>query len=269
MNTIEVANSPTFFAAHKSGAFVPEILKSQKNTRQQLSWSKVSLFLQCVRCFYLEQKLGIKRPGMNPDSFAMHNAIDAAMKREFDYYRREQEPHPLMIEHGIKAIPLAYKLLKHWRGENSYEQAAGMRYFDSESNLEFFGYVDDVWINNDRELIMADYKTTARPGYNALNGKGKWGILYKQQLAFYAWLFQQMEYLVHPIGYFVCATTSKTQPFFNDQLKFESTIVPYEIDMDWVEGAITRMRKVLDEDIVPFAADDCEYCKYQLRSALQ
>jgi hypothetical protein len=47
-----------------------------------LSRSKVELYLNCPRCFYLDRRLGIGRPSGPP--FNLNSAVDALLKREFD-----------------------------------------------------------------------------------------------------------------------------------------------------------------------------------------
>ena len=78
-----------------------------------LSRSKVELFVDCPRCFYLDRRLGIARPPGFP--FNLNSAVDALLKREFDRYRAEGIAHPLMAEGGIRAVPHAHPNLETWR----------------------------------------------------------------------------------------------------------------------------------------------------------
>lgn len=78
-----------------------------------LSRTKVELFMDCPRCFYLDRRLGIGRPSGPP--FNLNSAVDALLKREFDDYRAKGQPHPLMTEAGIKAVPHAHPQLETWR----------------------------------------------------------------------------------------------------------------------------------------------------------
>ncbi len=69
----------------------------------KVSRSKIELFMQCPRCFWLDVRLKIKRPSSPP--FNINKAIDELFKKEFDTYRISGEPHPLMSDNGVKAIP--------------------------------------------------------------------------------------------------------------------------------------------------------------------
>ena len=51
----------------------------------KLSRSKIDLFVECPRCFYLDNKLGVSRP--KGPSFTLNIAVDALLKREFDTHR--------------------------------------------------------------------------------------------------------------------------------------------------------------------------------------
>ena len=69
----------------------------------KLSRSRLELFLNCPRCFYLDRRLGVDRPPGFP--FNLNLAVDSLLKREFDYYRERGERHPYMIEAGVEAVP--------------------------------------------------------------------------------------------------------------------------------------------------------------------
>src|SRR3989338_3464891 len=60
----------------------------------KVSRSKIDLFVECPRCFYLDARLGVKRP--SGPSFTLNNAVDELFKREFDVHRTARTTHPLM-----------------------------------------------------------------------------------------------------------------------------------------------------------------------------
>jgi hypothetical protein len=69
----------------------------------RISRSKIDLFTECPRCFYLDQRLGIKRPDTPP--FSLNNAVDLLLKKEFDIHRADATAHPLMKAYGLDAVP--------------------------------------------------------------------------------------------------------------------------------------------------------------------
>jgi len=79
----------------------------------RLSRSKIDLFLECPRCFWLDRKKGISRPGM--PAFTLNSAVDALLKKEFDLLRKSGQPHELMRQYGIEAIPFKHPEIDVWR----------------------------------------------------------------------------------------------------------------------------------------------------------
>jgi len=66
------------------------------NSKQpfKLSRSKIDLFLECPRCFYLDRRLAVGRPRGFP--FTLNSAVDHLLKKEFDAHRAKKAAHPLM-----------------------------------------------------------------------------------------------------------------------------------------------------------------------------
>lgn len=224
----------------------------------QLSWSKVNLFIQCPRCFYREQILGKKRPGIDPDVFSLNKAVDTLWKKEFDEYREKQLPHPIMAAHNIDAVPLKYYLLSDWRNY----KAGGIRFFDDSSGIEFFGVVDDIWINSSNELIIVDYKATSKQKrYVAIDITDKWKNSNQLQIEFYASLFRKNGYLVNDTGYLICSFVQDKKAF-DQRLDFESYLQPCVINDAWVEVIINDIRSCLEQDKMPPFNENCEFCKF-------
>ena len=227
----------------------------------QLSWSKVNLFLQCPRCFYKEQVLKKKRPGADPDFFSLNNAVDSLLKNEFDEYRKQKKAHPIMTQYNIEAIPFMHELLPNWR---SYK-TGGIRFCDYINNVELFGVIDDIWINLQHELIIVDYKATARQGSVVLNLNYNWNITNKRQASFYAYLFKKHGYQINNTGYFIYSIANTDKSTFNEKLEFEMRVLPYQIDYSWIEKAIQDIRNCLDQEFVPAPKYDCNYCNFNSR----
>ena len=80
---------------------------------QKISRSKIDLFLNCPRCFYLDVAKGIKRPPGFP--FSLNNAVDALLKKEFDLHRAAGTPHPIQTKFGVDAIPSNHPIIDKCR----------------------------------------------------------------------------------------------------------------------------------------------------------
>lgn len=231
----------------------------KQNFIRQLSWKKLNLFLQCPRCFYKEQILGLKRPGIDFDTFSLNNVVDALLKNEFDQYRQQQKAHPIMLANNIDAVPFSGELLYMWRDY----QAGGIRFRDRTHAIELYGFIDDLWVTPEQELIIVDYKTTIKhKSFMAFSLKSKWNETNKRQMAFYAALFKKCGYLVHNTGYFVYNSVLN-KPFFNQRLDFETILHPCGIDDSWIDSSLLDIRNCINQSIIPNPSADCEYCNFE------
>ena len=227
--------------------------KSERDKPFKLSRSKVDLFLDCPRCFYIDRKKGIGRPPSFP--FNLNNAVDELLKNEFDYYRTQKQPHPYMIENNINAIPYTHELLDDWRANFK-----GVTYLDSKSNLLFTGAIDDLWIDLDsNELIVVDYKATSKKDEVTINEP--WQIAYKRQIEFYQWLLRMNEENISNTAYFVYLNGKKDN-LFENKLDFVAKVLPYEGNTNWIPPVITQIFNVLESDNIPESSVYCEYCIY-------
>lgn len=224
----------------------------------KVSRSKIDLFVECPRCFWLDRVLGIKRPSTPP--FQINKAIDELLKREFDEFRKSKTAHHWMIEHKIDAIPFEHKDLSKWR-----KNFVGIQFLHEPTNLLVFGAVDDLWINPAGELIVVDYKATSKKSEVSLDAD--WQIIYKRQMEIYQWLFRQNGFKVSDTGYFVYANgISDADGFFN-KVEFKTKIIGYKADDSWIEPTLLELKKCLEGEMPTMVGKavmggDCEYCMY-------
>jgi len=220
----------------------------------KLSRSKIDLFLQCHRCFYLDRKQGIGRPPGFP--FALNSAVDTLLKKEFDSYRANGKKHPLIEKYGVDAIPIPHKDLDKWR-----HNFTGVQYLHEPTNLLIFGAIDDLWQNSQSEFIVVDYKATAKEEEITELNK-EWHDGYKRQMEIYQWLLRQNGYKVSDTGYFVYCNGKADRKAFDGKLEFDVTLIPYTGKDSWVEKTILEIHKCLNSEIIPEANPECDYCSY-------
>jgi len=219
-----------------------------------LSRSKIDLFLECPRCFYLDRRLGIARPPGYP--FSLNAAVDALLKKEFDINRAEGTSHSLMKEYGIEAVPFQHKDLNKWRNNRQ-----GVQYLHKPTNLLIQGAIDDVWINSKGELHVVEYKATSQN--NQVSIDADWQISYKRQMEVYQWLLRKNNFSVSNIGYFVYCNGDTDRKAFDKKIEFDITVIPYEGDDDWVEKTIFSAHKCLMSNDIPERGEDCDFCRYR------
>lgn len=223
--------------------------------RWKLSRSKIDLFKECPRCFYIDNKLGTKRVPGYP--FALNSAVDYMLKQEFDIHRANGEQHPLQKEYGLVARPVAHEQLDEWR-----RNFGGIRCFHEQTGLTVTGAIDDLWINDEDEYIVVDYKATAKEEPVTALDK-EWHGGYKRQMEVYQWLLRQNNLKVSDTGYFVYCTGKLDQHAFDKRIDFDVNLIPYTGTTDWVEPTLHDIKRCLVANEIPPASPKCDWCAYR------
>lgn len=228
----------------------------------KVSRSKIELFVQCPRCFWLDARHKIKRPDSPP--FNINKAIDELFKKEFDSYRIKGKPHPMMLEHKLKAVPFAHDKLNEWR-----ETFVGVQFLHEPTNLLVFGAPDDLWVTDDGQIIVVDYKATAKDKEVSIDAD--WQISYKRQLEVYQWLLRQNGLKVQDTGYFVYANGRSDLDAFNNKVEFRTKLIPYTGSDAWIEDVLMKMKACMDGDMPPVGdsimGGACDFCTYARQRA--
>lgn len=213
----------------------------------KLSRSKLELFLDCPRCFWMDMKKGLKRPP--PAPYTINSAIDKLLKEEFDLHREDGTAHYLIQRYRIDAIPYKCDKIDAWR-----HNFTGVQFHHKQTDFLVFGAVDDVWINPQEELIVVDYKATGANNHQIYPQ-------YKRQMEVYQWLLMQNGYKVSKTGYFLFAKVNKEGGFKDGKLLFDLFIEQQEGDYSWVEKAVFDAKGALDSPVPPHKAE-CPYCQF-------
>lgn len=232
----------------------------------RLSRSKLELFKSCSCCFWLDRIKGIARPSF--PSFLINSAIDQILKREFDTYRVQQQPHPWMKQAKIAAVPLQHPDLEEWR-----KTFSGVKYRDPKTNFEIFGGVDDVWKDSKTgEFIVVDYKATAKDAdITTLDPPGGWHDSYRRQLEIYQWILAKCGHPVSSTAYFVYANGNTNQEVFSHKpfkdkqgkLGFRVEIFPHQSeDLAWIDKLLPEIKSCLESPRPPARSPNCEHCRY-------
>lgn len=219
----------------------------------KVSRSKIDLFLECPRCFYLDRRHGVPRPSGFP--FTLNSAVDLLLKKEFDIHRADGTAHPLMVTYGIDAVPFRHKNLDIWR-----DNFTGVQFLHTPTHLVVTGAVDDIWVSKDGELFVVDYKATSKD--TKVNLDAEWQDGYKRQMEVYQWLLRKNNFRVSDTGYFVYANGRRDKKAFDGKLEFEVLVIPYKGSDAWIDGTLSRIKSCLQSPEVPAPSENCEYCAY-------
>ncbi len=167
-----------------------------------------------------------------------------------------------MSDNQIKAVPYQHAELDKWR-----HNFTGVTTLHEPTNLHVFGAIDDVWVNEDNELIVVDYKATAKQADVSINSD--WQISYKRQMEVYQWLLRANGFKVSDTGYFVYTNARFDTDIngFADHLEFKTKLIPYTGSDSWVEPTLKSMKACLeDADMPPVGTaamgGPCEFCEY-------
>ncbi len=255
----------------------------------KLSRSKIDMFIECPRCFYLDRRLEVARPSMAP--FLLNTAVDHLLKKEFDVHRKEATPHPIMSDNVLDLIPFNHPKIDEWR-----ENFVGVQYLHEESNFLVFGAVDDLWVEagkdglsgacnkdakggesadangdlggHDGKVHVVDYKATSKEEAVKALEDTRWHDQYRRQMEIYQWLLRHNNINISDTGYFVYVNGRKDLDSFDGKLEFEINLIPYKGKSDWVDGVLMNAKKCLDSDTIPEAGRNCEYCQYREQAGM-
>ncbi len=166
-----------------------------------------------------------------------------------------------MIEHGLRTTPLKHEHLNKWRANFT-----GVQFHHKPTNLLLTGAVDDLWVNEKAELIVVDYKATAKKEEVTLTSK--WQESYKRQVEIYQWLFRQNGFTVNSTAYFLYCNGDSSKPTFNKRLEFRVQLIPHEGNIDWIEPTLLALHQCLQQDDLPDSNPECEYCLYRKAASI-
>lgn len=241
---------PRAYAKRTRGLFDPSSTEPFRISR-----SKIDLFVECPRCFYLDQRLGVARPQF--PAFTLNNAVDELLKREFDTHRALGTPHPLMKAYKVDAVPLKDERLEAWRDA----LRRGAQRLHEPTNFLVRGGLDDVWVSPKGEFIVVDYKATSKKDEPTLDGY--WQQAYKRQVEVYQWLLRGNTKKVSDTAYFVYVNGKSDSPSFDAKLEFDVTLIAYEGDDSWIEPTLDNIAMTFRGERIPDVGEHCEYCAYR------
>jgi len=219
----------------------------------KISRSKLDMFLNCPRCFYIDRRLGVGTPPGFP--FNLNSAVDTLLKKEFDIHRVKGTAHPLVKSYGLDLVPFQHEMMDEWR-----ENFKGVQFLHEPTNFIVTGAVDDLWVDKDGLIHIVDYKSTSKS--SEVNLDADWQIGYKRQMEIYQWLMRQNGFKVSDTGYFVYCNGQTDREAFDGKLEFDIKIIPYTGDDSWVEKEVIKAHECLMNDEIPESGADCDYCSY-------
>ena len=219
----------------------------------KLSRTKIDLFFECRKCFFLDQKLGIKRPHGTP--LVLSNRIVDDFKKELNVCRVEKNIHSKVEELNKNLVPINHNKLEEWK--SSFK---GASFLDDSTNLLIFGIIDDIWLDrstnkNHCVIIKSNSKKNQMSYENIWPG-------YWRQLSLYSYLLSKNLLQMSSTGILVFINTPTSINQIENRKNFNLNIFEKILDFDWIEPTIKEISKTLNKEIPPESSKKCKYCNY-------
>ena len=196
-----------------------------------ISRSKIDLFFDCKRCFYLDQRFGIKRP--HGTALVINNFVVNNFKTILNKYR-----------------------LPSWN-----DQFKGIYYVDKKTNFKIKANLDDVWeCSNLRDNYPVIIKSTSRR--KDISSESIWPGYWKQ-LSLYAYLLSKNSLKIGDKGILVYLNTAVKIQNNQKEIDFDILIFERKLDFSWIEPSLDKIFNVLNSDYVPEENSFCKFCRYQ------
>ena len=219
----------------------------------QLSRAQLQLFIDCPRCFWLQNRHGVKQPKGYP--LALNIAMDQLLKEEFDAYRVAGKSHPLLIERHVNAKLFGdMEKLAEWR--NNFR---GLRWKDPKTGHTLFGAVDDILEFPDDSLAVLDYKSSGAKEVNIYDS-------YQLQMDVYTFLLQRLGYRTAPKAYFAFFVAVKDDGF-KGRLPFRAELVDVTPQPERVHKLFKDAVATVQADQEPQPGAECDVCRWDTEAA--
>ena len=217
----------------------------------KISRTKVDLFFDCQRCFYLDQRLGIKRPHGTP--LVINNLIVNKFKKSINKLRESKSiiPSSEQLE-SDGFIPFLDESLSNW-----IDPFKGIFTYYKETNFKIHANLDDVWINNNRcfpVIIKSIARNEKEIEENIWHG-------YTRQLSLLSFLLKNNNLEIGEFGIIVMINATDEKGC-NDSLKLNFFLFKRSIDLSWIEPTFQNIKNLLDSDEFPQISNNCKFCNY-------
>lgn len=241
------------------------VFKPEHPAPYELSRSRIEAFVKCPACFYLQQVRGVKFPSI--PGFNLNEATDILLKRDFDYYRETQEPHPFLMARGFgNMVPFSHPNFDLWTQALHYGADGRFHTIHQETNLKIGGGIDDVWLNTETGLLhVVDYKSTSTKSQGKeITLDDPWKAAYKRQMDLYVWILTRMGFDVSDEGIFLYCNGDRfsKKSFLGKEkavMEFKIDLLLYEVDTSWVEPMLFRIKKCLNGNSMMPHSRECEF----------
>jgi len=212
----------------------------------KLSPSRLDLFMECERCFWLQMNENIERPRQPFPS--LPSGIDGKVKEHFDRFRGKEEKPPEL--RGTE--------LELFDGQNFVDYARSWntepKWRDRETGAVLRGGLDELLVNEEGEMVVLDYKTK---GYEPENEVPDY---YRRQVELYSLILEENGYRTADQGvilYFYPDSFTRDGGF-----NFHTELKRTDIDTERAKKVVRDAVKTT-EGSLPGHGESCDYCEWE------
>lgn len=219
--------------------------------RLALSNSRLGLYRECPRCFWLEMNAGIKRPDTIFPS--LPGGLDLLFKRYFDRFRdRGELPPEVKGKLPGRLLPDA-RTIDRWR-----DWRRGIRYSPAWGDVEVMGALDECLVDDADCYYPLDYKTR---GYAP---KADSHTFYQDQMNLYTLLLEGNGHKTQHLAYLI---------YYHPIEVKEDGLIQFQVDVQGVPTDPAAAEALVKDAVailhgpVPQTAASCGFCRWS--SAIQ
>ena len=208
-----------------------------------LSPSGLYTYEECKACFWIEQRIG--RPPSIP--MRLNDAMDEKLKKRYDIYRKKGELPPEVSHLENVRLFSDLDLLNKWRNNKTE-----LRYENKKDGYVLEGKLDEVFVTDKNEHILADYKSS---GDEPKADKQKY---YRLQLHAYALMLRGKGYEPADKAYLLHYFT-KDRSDITMNMEFNFHIDEVALNLPAFEETLRDMVALLNREF-PGADELCRKC---------
>jgi len=207
----------------------------------KISRSKIELFLDCPRCFWLEVKYKIKRPEKFSGGY-IGSKYDPYLKKIFDEYRKNKEKPEELKNYDFDLFD-DIKKLEVWRKR-------GIEYLHPKHKVIYYGEIDDI-LKKEKFLVPFDFKTTLSKEFQIYES-------YKRQLEIYGYLLKKQGEEVLNLGAFYVVKIDINEKF--EKIEERKLVIIEDLNYEIYDEILENLYQIYFSDKEPEPNENCPYC---------
>jgi len=214
--------------------------------RLTLSNSRLSLYTECPRCFWLDLNAGIKRPDTIFPS--LPGGLDALFKRYFDQFRPSGELPPEVKGKLPGRLLPDVETINRWR-----DWKRGIRYTPPWAEVEVMGALDECLVDETGFFYPLDYKTR---GYAPKVDTHEY---YQNQMNLYTLLLEGSGYRTKRLAYLLYYHPIQVKE--HGLIQFDISVKEVATDPEAAMRLVTDALAVLN-GLAPASPAACNFCRW-------